>query len=396
MFSRLLDRPLALGQSFFLFGPRGTGKTTWLRQRFPDALYLDLLDASLHTELLAHPDRLRGLVPPRNPDWIVIDEVQRVPEVLNEVHRLMVERGLRFVLTGSSARSLRRKGTNLLAGRALTFRMYPLTTIELGTAADLDRSLLTGRLPPAVSAPDPRAFLKSYVQTYLREEVQQERLVRNMSSFSRFLEAASFSQGALLNVAEVARECSVERKTIAGYFEILGDLLLAATLPVFNRRAKRRLAAHPKFYFFDAGVYRAVRPAGPLDRPEEIEGACLETLFYQELSALNEYLGLEYSLSYWRTAAGAEVDFVLYGQRGIIAIEVKRTRHLSSRDLAGLAQFKADYPQARCLLLAGVSRREYRDGIEIINLEDGLSTLPDLIAGPGPSRSARRSSPRAK
>jgi predicted AAA+ superfamily ATPase len=359
-------------------------------------LYLDLLDASLHTELLAHPDRLRGLVPPKNPDWIVIDEVQRVPEVLNEVHRLMVERGLRFVLTGSSARSLRRKGTNLLAGRALTFRMYPLTSIELGTAADLDRSLLTGRLPPAVSAPDPRAFLKSYVQTYLREEVQQERLVRNMSSFSRFLEAASFSQGALLNVAEVARECSVERKTVAGYFEILGDLLLAAALPVFNRRAKRRLAAHPKFYFFDAGVYRAVRPAGPLDRPEEIEGACLETLFYQELSALNEYLGLEYSLSYWRTAAGAEVDFVLYGQRGIIAIEVKRTRHLSSRDLAGLAQFKADYPQARCLLLAGISRREYRDGIEIINLEDGLSTLHDLIAGPGPSRSARRSSPRSK
>jgi predicted AAA+ superfamily ATPase len=134
-----------------------------------------------------------------------------------------------------------------------------------------------------------------------------------MASFARFLEAASFSQGALLNVAGVARECSVERKTVAGYFEILGDLLLAATLPVFNRRAKRRLAAHSKFYFFDAGVYRALRPAGPLDRPEEIEGACLETLVYQELSALNECLGLSYTLSYWRTAAGAEVNFVLYG-----------------------------------------------------------------------------------
>jgi predicted AAA+ superfamily ATPase len=202
----LLDRPVALGQSYFLFGPRGTGKTTWLRQQCPDALYLDLLDASLHTELLAHPDRLRELIPPVNPDWIVIDEVQRVPEVLNEVHRLMVERGQRFVLTGSSARSLRRKGTNLLAGRALTFRMHPLTTLELGTAADLAGSLVTGRLPPAVSAPDPRAFLKSYVQTYLREEVQLERLVRNMGSFSRFQEAASFSQGALLIVADIARE----------------------------------------------------------------------------------------------------------------------------------------------------------------------------------------------
>ncbi len=146
--SRLLNRPLTLGQSFFLFGPRGTGKTTWLRQRLPDALYLDFLDASLHTELLAHPDRLRELIPPRNPDWIVIDEVQRVPEVLDEVQRLMVERGQRFVLTGSSARSLRRKGTNLLAGRALTFHMHPLTTLELGTTASLDRSLLTGRLPP--------------------------------------------------------------------------------------------------------------------------------------------------------------------------------------------------------------------------------------------------------
>ena len=272
--------------------------------------------------------------------------------------------------------------------------MYPLTTLELGATASLDRSLITGRLPPAVDAPDPRAFLKSYVQTYLREEVQQERLVRSMGSFSRFLEAASFSQGALLNVADVARECSVERKTVAGYFEILGDLLLAATLPVFNRRAKRRLAAHPKFYFFDAGVYRAVRPAGPLDQPEEIEGACLETLVYQELLALNEYLGLEYTLSYWRTAAGAEVDFVLYGQRGIVAIEVKRTRRLSSSDLDGLAQFRADYPQSRCILLAGVSRREYRNGIEVIPLEDGLSTLKDLIADTESPRGARHTSPR--
>jgi predicted AAA+ superfamily ATPase len=234
------------------------------------------------------------------------------------------------------------------------------------------------------------------VQTYLREEVQQERLVRNMGVFSRFLDATSLSQGALLNVADVARECSVERKTVAGYFEILGDLLLAATLPVFNRRAKRRLAAHPKFDFFDAGVYRAIRPAGPLDRPEEIDGVRLETLVYQELSALNEYLGLEYTLSYWRTAAGAEVDFMLYGQRGIVAIEVKRTRRLSSSDLAGLVQFRSDYPQARCILLAGVSRREYRAGVEIMPLEGGLSTLHELIAGSGHPRDSRRSSLRSK
>jgi uncharacterized protein len=389
VYSRLLESPLRLGSSFFLFGPRGTGKTTWLKERIPDAVYLDLLDGALYTDLLARPERLSDFVPPRGDRWVVVDEVQRVPSLLNEVHRLIEERKTRFALTGSSARSLRRRGTNLLAGRALTFHLHPLTCPELGADASLERSLLCGRLPAALAAADPRAFLKSYVQTYLREEVQQEGFTRNFAAFTRFLEVASYSQAAPLNVANVARECAVERKTVDGYFGILEDLLLATTLPVFTRRAKRRLAAHPKLYLFDCGVYRALRPAGPLDRPEEIEGACLESLVFQELRALNDYLGLEYDLSTWRTGTGAEVDFVLYGERGILAIEVKRTRRISDSDLSGLELFASDYPQARCVLLYGGDRREYRRGIELVPLEEGLPTLSGLLQKPAKDQSGR-------
>ena len=195
----------------------------------------------------------------------MVDEVQRVPDILNEVHRLIESRGLRFVLTGSSARKLRRRGVNLLAGRALTRRMHPLTARELGRDFDLGRALRFGCLPFACTASDPQEYLASYVSTYLREEVQQEGLARNLAAFSRFLEAASFSQGSVLNMAAVARDCSVRAKVVEDYFAILENLLIAVRLPVFTRRAKRRLVAHPKFYFFDAGVFRAIRPRGPLE-----------------------------------------------------------------------------------------------------------------------------------
>jgi predicted AAA+ superfamily ATPase len=255
MYTRLLERPLQVESSFFLFGPRGTGKTTWLKKNFPRAIYLDLLDSALYTDLLAHPERLRTLVPKGGAHAVIIDEVQRVPELLNEVHRLIESEGTRFILTGSSARALRRRGVNLLAGRALTFHMHPLTCAELGSDFSLHGSLLHGNLPLAHSAPDPQLFLKSYVQSYLREEVLQEGLTRNIGAFSRFLEAASFSQASILNVSETARECAVERKTVSGYFQVLEDLLLSVTVPVFSRKAKRRLVSHTKFYY--------CRPAGP-------------------------------------------------------------------------------------------------------------------------------------
>lgn len=280
MYSRLLKEPIKLNKSFFLFGPRGTGKTTWLKTSFPQSLYLDLLGFDLYSDLLSRPDRLENLIPPDFKDWIILDEIQKVPDLLNEVHRLIEKNRYKFVLTGSSARSLRKKGINLLAGRALTYRMHPLTAIELENDFDIERSLRFGHLPSIPSEPDPGQFLKAYVQAYLREEVLQEGLTRNLGSFSRFLETASFSQGSALNTSEVAREAGLERMQVESYFTILEDLLLASRLPVFTKRARRRMAAHPKFYYFDVGIFRTLRPMGPLDSPEEAEGPCLETLCF--------------------------------------------------------------------------------------------------------------------
>lgn len=379
MYSRILTPPA--GKSFFLFGPRATGKTTWTTTTFPRAVRIDLLDSELYYMLLASPAKLVELIPASFADWVILDEVQRVPDLLNEVHRLIEERKLKFVLTGSSARKLRSKGVNLLAGRALTRYMHPLTALELGADFSLRQSLQFGNLPSIYSEDDPADYLASYVHTYLREEVQQEGLTRNLQAFARFLEAASLSQASTLNISEVARDCNVNRKLAEEYFYILEDLLLAHRLPVFSQRAKRRLAAHPKFYFFDAGVFRAIRPKGPLDRPEEIEGAALETLLFQELRAVNDLFGFGYELSYWRTSTGLEVDFVLYGEKGLIAIEVKRAAQIRTSELRGLKAFARDYPQAVMYMLYGGNRELFIDNITLLPIDTALPRLSDLLRG---------------
>lgn len=351
-----------------------------MKATFPKAVYIDLLESEIYNDLLAHPQRLETFIPKGHDDWIIIDEVQRVPALLNEVHRLIESRRLRFILTGSSARKLRHKGVNLLAGRALTHHLHPLTARELGGDFDLDHSLRFGHLPCAYTEADPRRYLQSYVSTYLREEVQQEGLTRNLAAFTRFLEAASFSQGGVLNISSVAQECAVERKVVENYFSILEDLLIASRLPVFTKRAKRRMAAHPKFYFFDVGVFRALRPMGPLDRPEEAEGAAYESLLFQELLAENDYGDLGYALSYWRTSQDQEVDFILYGPRGIRAFEVKRTARLSRGDFSGLKAFLEDYPMAKAHMVYGGERRMSEGEIDVIPMEEFLRSLPQLLA----------------
>lgn len=375
MYSRLLTPPER--KSFFLFGPRGTGKTTWVRSAFPTSVYIDLLEAELFNDLTANPQRLANLLPPRHDGWIVIDEVQRVPDLLHEVHRLIESRRLRFVLTGSSPRKLKRKGPDLLAGRALTLSMHPLTAAEAGDDFRLDRALRYGQLPSVYGEADPGKYLEAYVRTYLEEEIRQEGITRNLSAFARFLETASFSQGAVLNISAVARECAVERKVVENYFTILEDLRIARRLPVFARRAKRRLVAHPKFYFFDVGVYRTLRPRGPLDAPEEAEGVALESLFLQEILALNDALGLGYGVYYWRDSNGREVDIVLYGPKGLLAFEVKRSARLASGTLSGLHAFLRDYPMARAYFIYGGARREYEGRIEIA---PALAMMKDLRA----------------
>lgn len=380
MYSRLIKPPK--NKSFFLFGPRGTGKTTWVKSNFTKAIYLDLLEAELFNDLLANPQRLENFIPKDFSDWVVIDEVQRIPELLNEVHRLIEKNKYKFVLTGSSARKIRRKGVNLLAGRALSCHLYPLTAGELGKDFDLSRSLAYGHLPCVYTEENPRAYLESYIRTYLEEEIRYEGLTRNLGAFSRFLEAASFSQGSILNISSVARDCGVERKVVENYFTILEDLLIAYRIPVFSKRAKRRLAVHPKFYFFDVGIYQVLRPAGSLDLPEEIGGHAFETLFLQELLAVNAYLELGYNIFYWMTANKIEVDFVLYGSNGIKAFEVKRTGKISSFMLRGLKAFAKDYPGAKLYFIYGGERR-LRDGdIEILPLNDALKELPCILTLP--------------
>lgn len=379
MFTRSVRAPRS---SFFLFGPRGTGKSTWVRDQFPGAPLFDLLEAETYLELLASPSRLERRIPEGYKGWVVIDEIQKVPHLLDEVHRLIEDKRLRFALTGSSARKLRSKGVNLLAGRALTLGMHPLTAAEMGPAFDLRRSLEIGNLPSSQTAPDfesSRAYLKSYVQTYLREEVQQEGLARNLASFSRFLESASFSQASTLNVSAVARDCRVDRKVVEDCFSILEDLLIAVRLPAFTRRARREMATHPKFFFFDTGVYRTIRPRGPLDSAAEIDGPALETLLLQELRAHNDYGQLGYSFYCWRTRSQMEVDLVLYGERGLKAFEVKRATRIRDEDLAGLRAFTQDYPPAEARLLYGGTRRYRESAIEIIPFETGIRELPSWL-----------------
>jgi predicted AAA+ superfamily ATPase len=246
---------------------------------------------------------------------------------------------------------------------------------ELNAPRDLDEVLQHGLLPIVIAADDPKEVLETYVALYVREEVQTEGLVRNLGGFSRFLEAISFSHATLLNVSSVARECEVERKVVEGYIKILEDILLGFKLPVFSKKAKRALVSHAKFFFFDAGVYRALRPKGPLDRPEEIAGAALEGLVAQHLRAWNAYRGNAYELFYWRSRHGLEVDFVLYGEKGMHAIEVKNAKRVRDEDLTALREFQKDYPRSKAFLLYRGKEKFLRHNVLCLPCETFLREL---------------------
>ncbi|MBI4690158.1 MAG: ATP-binding protein [Nitrospirae bacterium] len=340
-------------QSFFLLGPRGTGKSTFIKNAYPDSLYVDLLLPDVFRNYTARPERLLEAVhAQKNKKTVVIDEIQKAPHLLEVVHSLIEEKlGLQFILTGSSARKLRKAGVNLLAGRAMMKRMHPFMAAELGNKFNQEKALHMGLIPLIMNSEDPASALQAYVDLYIREEVQMEGLTRNIGNFSRFLEAVSFSHASVLNISNVARECQVERKVVEGYINIMEDLLLAFRMPVFTKGAKRSVSAHPKFYFFDAGIYGSLRPSGPLDRPEEKSGAALEGLVAQHLRAYIDYRKPGCRLSYWRTSAGSEVDFIVYGPDLFWAIEVKNSSTLHPHDLRSLKTFGQDYPQAKRVLV---------------------------------------------
>lgn len=370
MISRMFHYPK--DNSFFLLGPRGTGKSFFIRHEFKTGIYINLLEDQVYQSLLANPSRLESLIPKKHRDWIVIDEIQKIPALLDEVHRLIEEKKHKFVLTGSSARKLRRSGANLLAGRAFSQRAYPLTAFELKSQFDIFKALKYGLLPKAYLEKNAKNYLASFVTTYLKEEIQQEGLVRNMGAFARFLEAASFSQGQILNHSNVAADCSVERKTVANYFQILDDLLLSHTLPVFAHHSKRELIKHNKFYFFDVGVFRQIRPRGPLDSENEISGAAVETLVLQELLARNEYQEWDYKIYFWHTRDHLQVDFILYGPRGLMAIEVKSGSRWREQDIDALLEYKKDYPKAKLILVYGGDKKDFFKNVQIVPLKDFL------------------------
>jgi uncharacterized protein len=338
---------------------------------------VDLLEPATFRTYSTNPGYLRErLSAEPRVATVVLDEIQKVPELLDLVHGLVDEsKELRFVLTGSSSRKLKRSGVDLLAGRALLCHLHPFMASELGPGFSLSQALTKGLLPLVWASDNPRQVLSAYAALYLREEVQTEGLVRNVGNFSRFLEAVTFSHGTQLNISNVARECQVERKVVEGYVGILEDLLLGYRLPVFMRRAKRDVVTHSKFYLFDPGVYRSIRPKGPLDRPQEIEGAALEGLVYQHLRAWVDYGGTDDNLYYWRTRAGVEVDFVIYGSDGVRAIEVKNTRRLQPGDLSGLKAFRQDYPEAEAYLLYRGEDRLRKDGVLCLPCDKFLRSL---------------------
>jgi predicted AAA+ superfamily ATPase len=375
MYPRLLKTP---HRSVFLFGPRGTGKSTWIRQRFPEATTYDLLDTSETLRLTRDPGTLyRELVglPPES--WVVIDEVQKVPALLDEVHRLMESRRLRFVLSGSSARKIRHGGVNLLAGRAITTSMFPLVSAELDFQLDLDHSMLHGSLPIAVTGQDPAGFLRTYAETYLDQEIRAEALTRNLGSFSRFLEIAARQNGQVTNASAIARDAGVSRSTVQNHFEILLDTLIGSWLPAWKLKSATKQVQQSKFFFFDAGVARALtgRQAYP-PTPEEL-GPLLETLVLHELRAFLSYTGRDYPLYFWRTYDGAEVDLFFETGDGFVAIEIKSTKRWDRRFHRGLRRLRDDLgaDRIRCFGLFLGERSALWDDVRVMPVLEFLRQL---------------------
>jgi len=341
MYTRALPLPT---RSFFLFGPRGTGKTTWLRQQLRGAHWIDLFVERDYVRLLRDPERFAQEVealPARS--WVVVDEVQRLPVLLNAVQDLITRRGsrYRFALTGSSARKLKRGGANLLPARVVNRRFFPLTACELGRSFRLDDALRFGTLPVVCTArpiSNRIDLLEAYADNYLTQEIRQEALVKSLDSFTRFLEVAAASNAQVVNVSGISRDAAVARPTVQGYFEILVDTLIGTWLPAWRPRAKVKEIAHPKFYFFDTGVVRAL--ARRLREPigDEERGHLLETYLLHELRAWIERSGCGGELSYWRTPSGSEIDFVWTRGKRSVGIEAKASGRWRGEDGRALKQ----------------------------------------------------------
>lgn len=356
-------------QSFFLMGPRGTGKSTWIKKVLPTATRFDLLDEASYQRYLGHPAAFGQELRAQSPGtWVVVDEVQRLPSLLNEVQRAIEEQRLRFALLGSSARKLKREGANLLAGRALRREMHPFLPEELGDDFSLDAVLEHGTVPVVWQAPDRREALLAYVRMYLREEIQAEATVRNLPGFARFLPIAGLFHGQTLNAAGLARDAGVSRTTVLGYLDVLEDTLVSFRLPAFESKLRVRERRHPKFYVFDPGVARALRGRVVGKAPREEMGALLEGWVLGVLRAYGHHRELFDEWAYWAPAdaKATEVDVVLTRGSERLAIEIKLGDARSPEDLRGLRAIAELEGLVRRVLVCGVERsRVTEDGIEV-------------------------------
>lgn len=368
---RALDlAKLARRKSLFLFGPRQTGKTALVHHALPQARVYDLLDADVFLTLSRRPTQLGEELGPSD-RLVVVDEIQKLPVLLDEVHRLIEQRQVRFVLTGSSARKLRRGGVNLLGGRAPSWTLHPFIYRELGSAFDLTRALDRGLLPAIYFSDSPREDLRAYVGTYLKEEIAAEALTRSVPAFSRFLEVAALSHGTMLNFTTVASDAQVPVSTVREYFHILEDTLLARTVPAWTKSRRRKAISTAKHYFFDVGVVRQLQHRSGLARRSPEFGEAFESFIFHELSSFIDYTE-PMPLAYWRSTSNFEVDFVL---ADATAIEVKGKEPVGERDLRGLRALKEEGLLKHYLVVSLERRPRTVDGIRVLPWQDFLEQL---------------------
>lgn len=374
---RILNIDLPPRQSAFLWGPRKTGKSTYLRTKFPDSLVYDFLKTDLFLEMTKRPSLLREKILAKNDTVkekpIILDEVQKVPPLLDEVHWLIENKGLHFILCGSSARKLKRGKSNLLGGRAWRYEMFPFVTAELEDL-DLLKALNRGLIPAHYFQAEYKKSLRAYTQDYLKEEVFDEGLTRNIPAFSRFFDAMSFSHGELTNFSNIARECGVDSKTVKEYYQILCDTLLGSFVRPFKKRQNRQVISRSaKFYLFDVGVAGAIIKRQVLEEKGVAFGKAFEHFIYMELVAYNSYTERDYEINFWRTKSGLEVDFVLGS--GEVAIEVKSSSSITSRHLHPISTFMDLYSPRKAIVVCNEKEERLVGKIRIMPWRNFLHLL---------------------
>jgi predicted AAA+ superfamily ATPase len=344
-----------------------------LKTLFPTVLWFDLLLSSEYKRLVQMPDILRETVLANlNMQPVIIDEIQRIPDLLNEVHWLMSNHGVRFILSGSSPRKILRSGANLLGGRALRYELYPLVSAEI-PGFDLLRAVNHGLLPRHYDATNPKKMISAYIGSYLRDEIVAEARIRKVETFSRFLEAAALTNGEMVNYTNIASDCGVSTITVKEYFQILEDTLIGRYLPSFQKRPKRRVITAPKFYLFDVGIANNLLGRGKIETGTELFGKAFEHFIYQEIYAHSRYSEQEYPVYYWRTASQLEIDFVLGDHE--IAIEVKATEQANARHLKGLKAFAEEYTVKKLILVSNDPLPRLVDNILILPYKVFLERL---------------------